>query len=88
MWPLFPKCGPDVRLHCKDSGNVVASSLGLQCFSPDGEASIQMEMQFLDLKNKNKKGWIESLREMELLCSFPKAFMYIWIFRPPFISKT
>lgn len=34
MWPLFPECGPDVRLPGKDSGNAMASFFGALLLLP------------------------------------------------------
>lgn len=54
MWPLFPECGPDVRLPGEDSRNVVASFFGASFLLPIWR-SLPFNALLGSEKNKNEK---------------------------------
>lgn len=62
MWPLFPECGPDVRLPGEDSRNVTASFFGPSLPLPIWR-SLPFDVLLGSEKQEQKRGWYKTLRE-------------------------
>lgn len=61
MWPLFPECGPDVRLPGEDSRNVTASFFGPSLPLPIWR-SLPFDVLLGSEKQEQKRAWYKSLR--------------------------
>lgn len=87
MWPLFPECGPDVRLPGEDSRNVTASFFRASLLLLPIWRSLPFDALLGSEKQEQERGWYKSLREQSF-CSLPLKKEFLCVLFSSFRSDT